>query len=64
MTCAPHPATFRLLDAYVGWDESTEPDADGTIGTIGIVGFDAPAGLRLAYRGDAPEGPTRGRLLP
>lgn len=61
MTCAPHPATFRLLDAYVGWDESTEPGADGT---VGIVGFDDPAGLRLAYRGDAPEGPTRGRLLP
>ncbi|KAK1185633.1 phage tail protein I [Streptomyces sp. NBS 14/10] len=61
MTCAPHPATFRLLDAYVGWDESTEPGADGT---IGIVGFDDPAGLRLAYRGDAPEGPTRGSLLP
>lgn len=61
MTCAPHPATFRLLDAYVGWDESTEP---GARGTIGVVGFDDPAGLRLAYRGDAPEGPTRGSLLP
>ncbi|MES4903529.1 MULTISPECIES: phage tail protein [unclassified Streptomyces] len=60
MTCAPHPATFRLLDAYVGWDEST---GDGP-GVDGIVGFDDPAGLRLAYRGDAPEGPTRSRLLP
>ncbi|WP_086860723.1 phage tail protein [Streptomyces milbemycinicus] len=61
MTCAPHPATFRLLDTYVGWDESTEP---GARGIVGIVGFDDPAGLRLAYRGDAPEGPTRGSLLP
>ncbi|MET7762850.1 phage tail protein I [Streptomyces sp. NPDC005393] len=61
MTCTPHPATFRLLDVHVGWDEST---GGGEPGVDGIVGFDDPAGLRLAYRGPAPEGPTRGRLLP
>ncbi|MER7873508.1 phage tail protein I [Streptomyces solisilvae] len=55
MTCSPHPATFRLLDAHVGWDRQE---------AYGIVGFDAPAGLRLAHRGADPEGPTRDRLLP
>ncbi|WP_413796691.1 phage tail protein I [Streptomyces iranensis] len=58
MTCTPHPATFRLLDAYVGWDQWDLQQADG------IVGFEDPAGLRLAHRGAAPEGPTRDRLLP
>ncbi len=62
MTCAPQNATFRLLDSYVGWDEPTgkgdEPRPDG------IVGFEDPAGVRLAYRGSAPEGPTRDQLLP
>ncbi|MER8158774.1 phage tail protein I [Streptomyces sp. NPDC094472] len=60
MTCTPHPATFRLLDAYVGWDEP----AGGEPGVDGIVGFDDPAGLRLAHRGADPEGPTRDQLLP
>ncbi|MFE1931970.1 phage tail protein [Streptomyces sp. NPDC059474] len=60
MTCTPHPATFRLLDAYVGWDEPT----GGEPGVDGIVGFDDPAGLRLAHLGAAPEGPTRNQLLP
>ncbi|MGW2326803.1 phage tail protein [Streptomyces sp. NPDC001700] len=55
MTCTPHPATFRLLDAYTGWDEQE---------THGTVGFDDPSGLRLAYGGSVPEGPTRGQLLP
>ncbi|WP_445519568.1 phage tail protein I [Streptomyces sp. NEAU-174] len=58
MTCTPHPATFRLLDAYVGWDQWDLQQPDG------IVGFEDPAGLRLAHRGAAPEGPTRDRLLP
>ncbi|KAF0648730.1 MULTISPECIES: phage tail protein [Streptomyces] len=60
MTCGPQPATFRLLDAYVGWDETpagTEP------GTGGVTGFDDPEGIRLAHAGD-PEGPARSRLLP
>ncbi|WP_406003075.1 phage tail protein [Streptomyces sp. NBC_00829] len=61
MTCTPHPATFRLLDAYVGWDETP---AGSEPGTGGIVGFDDPAGIRLAYQGTAPEGPTRAQLLP
>ncbi|MGA6155238.1 phage tail protein [Stenotrophomonas sp. NPDC087984] len=60
MTCNPHPATFRLLDAYVGWDEP----AGGEPGVDGIVGFDDPAGLRLAHLGADPEGPTRNQLLP
>ncbi|WP_421107746.1 phage tail protein [Streptomyces sp. NEAU-S77] len=55
MTCTPHPATFRLLDTYVGWDQQETQD---------IVGFDDPSGLRLAYGGTAPEGPTRAQLLP
>ncbi|MCG0288576.1 phage tail protein I [Streptomyces sp. PSAA01] len=62
MTCQPHPATFRLLDTYVGWDEST--GSHGEPGTDAIVGFDDPAGLRLARPGTAPEGPTRDQLLP
>ncbi|MFD7816100.1 phage tail protein [Streptomyces sp. NPDC059785] len=60
MTCTPHPATFRLLDPYVGWEEP----AAGEPGIDGIVGFDDPAGLRLAHSGSAPEGPTREQLLP
>ncbi|WP_221352072.1 phage tail protein [Streptomyces beigongshangae] len=60
MTCTPHPATFRLLDAHVGWEEP----AGGEPGADGIVGFDDPAGLRLAHRGPAPDGPTREQLLP
>ncbi|MFG3510744.1 phage tail protein [Streptomyces sp. NPDC047821] len=60
MTCTPHPATFRLLDPYVGWDETP----DGEPGTGGVVGFDDPAGIRLAHPGAAPEGPTRDELLP
>jgi phage tail-like protein len=55
MTCAPGPATFRLLDAYVGWDQVTVQD---------IVGFTDPAGIRLAYSGASPEGPTGTQLLP
>lgn len=60
MTCTPHPATFRLLDAHVGWEEPT----GGEPGLEGIVGFDDPAGIRLAHSGPAPEGPTREQLLP
>jgi phage tail-like protein len=57
MTCTPMPATFRLLDAYVGWDEDHPQVED-------IVGFADPAGIRLAHSGGAPEGPTRSQLLP
>nr|WP_042185022.1 phage tail protein [Kibdelosporangium sp. MJ126-NF4]CEL16460.1 FIG01130097: hypothetical protein [Kibdelosporangium sp. MJ126-NF4]CTQ90412.1 FIG01130097: hypothetical protein [Kibdelosporangium sp. MJ126-NF4] len=55
MTCAPTPGTFRLLDAYVGWDQDEVRD---------IVGFADPDGIRLAHPGAAPEGPTRSQLLP
>ncbi|GAA3818855.1 phage tail protein [Streptomyces phyllanthi] len=60
MTCTPHPATFRLLDPHVGWEQP----AGGEPGLDGIVGFDDPAGVRLARSGPAPEGPTREQLLP
>ncbi|GGZ39977.1 hypothetical protein GCM10010387_37930 [Streptomyces inusitatus] len=55
MTCASGPATFRLLDAHVGWDQREVHN---------LVGFDDPAGVRLAHPGSAPEGPTRRALLP
>ena len=38
MSCPPDPATFRLLDALVGWDESE---------VQGIVGLDDINGLTL-----------------
>ncbi|MEO3974834.1 phage tail protein [Streptomyces sp. CAU 1734] len=63
MTCTPSPATFRLLDALVGWDAHTGNTPGGEPPVDGITGFDDPAGLRLAFRGPAPEGPTRDRLL-
>jgi len=55
MTCAPTAATFRLLDDTVGWDEAD---------VCNLVGFTDPAGVRLAYAGASPEGPTRTQLLP
>ena len=55
MSCGPQPATFRLLDAYVGWDEAEVHD---------LTGLTDPAGLRLAHAGAAPDGPTRAQLLP
>ncbi|EOD58695.1 phage tail protein, partial [Amycolatopsis vancoresmycina] len=55
MSCGPAPATFRLLDAYTGWDEE---------GVDGVVGLTDPAGLCLANAGASPGGPTRAQLLP
>jgi phage tail-like protein len=55
MTCAPTTATFRLLDDVVGWDEAEVRN---------LVGFDEPAGVRLAFGGSSPEGPTRTQVLP
>ncbi len=55
MTCAPDAATFRLLDDVVGW-EQRDP--------AGLTGFDKPDGVRLAYDGPSPDGPTRAELLP
>jgi phage tail-like protein len=57
MTCAPTTVTFRLLDDIVGWDEDETQVAN-------VVGFDDPAGVRLAFGGQSPEGPTRTQLLP
>src|SRR5205814_684361 len=42
MTCGPHTPTFRLLDAYVGWDPAE---------AHGIVGLRDAGGLRLAGSG-------------
>ncbi|HEV7669578.1 MAG TPA: phage tail protein [Thermoanaerobaculia bacterium] len=39
MSCVDAAPTFRLLDAYVGWDRARDTN---------LVGFDDPAGLRLA----------------
>lgn len=55
MTCVPTAATFRLLDELVGWDEDEVRN---------VVGFDEPAGVRLAFGDAAPDGPTRTQLLP
>ncbi|MEV4145771.1 phage tail protein I [Amycolatopsis sp. NPDC049691] len=55
MTCAPVTATFRLLDDVVGWDQDAVTD---------VVGFDDETGVRLAYAGASPAGPTRTQLLP
>ena len=55
MTCAPATATFRLLDDVVGWDQDAVTD---------VVGFDDETGVRLAYAGASPAGPTRTQLLP
>jgi phage tail-like protein len=52
MTCGPATASFRLLDAYVGWDQDT---------VSGVDGLDDPAGLRLARTGGRPD---RQELLP
>jgi phage tail-like protein len=57
MTCTPTTVTFRLLDDVVGWDQDVTKVTD-------VVGFDDPAGVRLAYTGQSPEGPTRTQLLP
>ncbi|RSD15377.1 phage tail protein [Amycolatopsis eburnea] len=55
MTCTPTTGTFRLLDDVVGWDQDAVAD---------LVGFDGPAGVRLAHAGASPDGPTRAELLP
>jgi phage tail-like protein len=55
MTCGAQTATFRLLDAYVGWDEQEVQD---------LTGFTGPDGIRLARVGSSPDGPTRSELLP
>jgi phage tail-like protein len=49
--------TFRLLDAYVGWDAVTGKAPP-------LTGLDDPAGVRLPRRGPIPDGPSRDELLP
>lgn len=44
MSCVPDRAIYRLLDHFSGWFESV---AD----TVGIAGFQSPAGLRLEATG-------------
>ncbi|MFJ7219125.1 phage tail protein I [Amycolatopsis sp. NPDC098790] len=55
MTCTPTTVTFRLLDDVVGWDQDA---------VANVVGFDDETGVRLAYAGSSPDGPTRPQLLP
>jgi phage tail-like protein len=55
MTCAPLAATFRLLDATVGWD---------TDEAQGLVGFEKEDGIRLGHDGSDLAGPSRSELLP
>ena len=44
MSCATGFPTFRLLDAYVGWDPGDQPYDSPE----GLIGFDDPRGVRLA----------------
>src|SRR5688500_12461493 len=44
MTCTTGFPTFRLLDAYAGWDPGDQPYDEPVI----LIGFDDPAGLRLS----------------
>lgn len=55
MSCASTAPTFRLLDAYVGWDPAE---------VTGLSGLTDPGGLRLARLGADPDAPGRQDLLP
>ena len=55
MTCPPAPPTFRLLDAYVGWDEHD---------VRRLTPPGGPGGIRLAPAGGAPGSLQRHELLP
>jgi phage tail-like protein len=55
VSCAPEAPVFRLLDAYVGWDQDE---------VHGLTGLTDPAGLRLARLNAGPDGPGRQELLP
>jgi len=44
MTCTTGFPTFRLLDAYAGWDPGDQPYDE----PVNLIGFDDPAGLRLS----------------
>jgi phage tail-like protein len=47
VSCGPSTATFRLLDAYAGWDP-VAPD-----GAKRLRGLDDPRGIELAFTGGA-----------
>jgi phage tail-like protein len=55
MTCPPAPPTFRLLDAYVGWDEHD---------VCRLTGLEDPDGIHLAFADGVPGGLRRHELLP
>ena len=48
MTCPPAPPTFRLLDAYVGWDEHD---------VCRLTGLEDPHGIHLAFADGIPVRP-------
>ena len=45
MSCGPSAQTFRLLDAYVGWDVSADKE-----NWKHLSGLEEPDGVRLAAR--------------
>ncbi|MFI5177704.1 MAG: phage tail protein [Vicinamibacterales bacterium] len=58
MSCGPQPTTFRLLDAYVGWDAASPG------GSQGLTGLDDPSGVMLALAADATGVTSLADLLP
>lgn len=58
MSCGPQPTTFRLLDAYVGWDAAS-PE-----GSQGLTGLDDPSGVELALAADVKGVISLADLLP
>ena len=55
MSCPPQTATFRLLDARVGWD---------VLSLSNLTGLDQPGGLRLATAACTPAGLTECDVAP
>jgi hypothetical protein len=53
MSCASGIPTFRLLDAYVGWDVG--PDIDDY---KNLAGLDDPAGIRLGQLDESAVDPA------
>lgn len=57
MSCVPAASTFRLLDAYTGWDPA--PNADQ-----GICGLDQPPGIELCNESPPDAAACRDRFHP
>ena len=55
MSCPPQTATFRLLDARVGWD---------VLSLSNLTGLDQPSGLQLATAACTPAGLTERAVAP